>query len=172
MRSLKTKLVPWLEINSTREEDLSKAETWKQKLRVESGPGIYVYRAHRSIAYPFKESCIVYIGKSKNLASRLARHFGTDMKSRLLKDWKTLEWFYQNYYLEKIPFDIVWTLCNGERLEDIERLLIGMFSAEHGAMPLCNSSIQRRKLKETYRKFRNTGELKVVENLLRKVESV
>jgi len=92
------------------------------------------------------------------------------MKSRLLEDKPTLEWFYQNYKLKEIPFDIIWTECEKRKIEEIERLLIGLFSAKYGTMPLCNSSIQRKKLKETYKRYQKTGELRRIEKFLTEMD--
>lgn len=164
--------IEWTEIHSMDKEEIKKTITWKEKLKVESKPGIYAYVAHEPINYPFGKSRIFYIGKSNNLASRLARHFNADMKSRLLEDKPTLEWFYQNYKLKEIPFDIIWTECEKGKIEEIERLLIGLFSAKYGAMPLCNSSIQRKRLKETYKTYRKTGKLEEVEKFFLDVDSI
>jgi len=164
------KRVKWSKIGSMSEEEIKKPKTW-EKLSG-SNSGIYFYVAHKPINYPFAESKIFYIGKSNNLARRLAGHFSRDMdqRNRLLKDRETLEWFYMNYYLKGIPFDIAWEYYGKEEIEDLERLFIGLFSARFGAPPLCNASVQRRKLKETYKKYHNKRDIEKIKRIISQVE--
>jgi hypothetical protein len=162
------KRVKWSKISSMSEHDIKKPKTWERLSG--SNSGIYFYLAHKPINYPFAKSKIFYIGKSNNLARRLAGHFNRDMRSKLLKDRETLEWFYLNYYLKKIPFDIVWIYHGKEEIEDMERLFVGLFSARFGAPPLCNASIQRRKLKETYEKCHNKRIIEKIEKIICEVE--
>ena len=78
-------------------------------------------------------------------------------------------WFYQNYYLRKKPFDIVRINC--KNVEDIERLFIGLFAAEYGTIPICNGSVQRKKLKETYEKYSNSKVIEEIKKILKKFET-
>jgi len=161
-------------------EDLKKESTWESECGSKSG--IYFYVAHKPINYPFAKNKIFYIGRAKNLAHRLAWHFRRDMNERSMlfkdknKDKKTSMWFYQNYYLRKIPFDIVWIYCENAKyierlLEDIERLFIGLFAAEYGTIPICNGSVQRKKLKETYEKYSNSKVIEEIKKILKKFET-
>lgn len=85
------KRVKWSRISSMNEGEIKKPRTW-EKLSG-SNSGIYFYVAYKPINYPFAKSKIFYIGKSNNLARRFAGHFSGDMRSKLLKDRETLEWF-------------------------------------------------------------------------------
>jgi len=72
--------------------------------------------------------------------------------------------------LKPKPFDIFWTKCDEKEVQDVERRMIGLFSVKYGAMPLCNSSIQRKKLKETYRKYQKIEKLGRTEKLLTEMD--
>lgn len=132
-----------------------------------SGSGVYFYRPLKSVVYPFGDSRIVYIGKADKLAERFLRHFREDMKTKLVEGEDTLAWFYQNYFAKGIPTDISIVSCSHP--EVVERLFIGLFAVRFGAAPLCNSSIQRTKFRETYQAYRA---LPLVEEIAEVIEKL
>ncbi|MTI84257.1 MAG: hypothetical protein FH756_10200 [Firmicutes bacterium] len=114
--------------------------------------GLYFYQLDTaSIPYPFSPNEVFYIGKAVNLPERLRHHFTVDNRKRLVDDERSLEWFYQNYYLSKnYSFNIrLFSLAKSE-IDKYELLCIGMFIIKFGAAPLCNSIISREKFKTLY----------------------
>ena len=111
-------------------------------------PGVYFYilrKREEAVRYPFGPSRIVYIGKSENLRKRIKHHFTTDMKKKLPGS-HTLEWPYQNYFTENSSMKVDILLKECECNTDFELLLLGEFFKKYGAPPLCNGSVQRKKL--------------------------
>jgi predicted GIY-YIG superfamily endonuclease len=111
-----------------------------------SGVYLYILRNGKdAVRYPFGSSRIVYIGKSENLRKRIKHHFTTDMKMELPNS-HTLEWPYQNYFTENSSMKVDILLKKCEYNTDFELLLLGEFFKKYGAPPLCNGSVQRKKL--------------------------
>ena len=115
--------------------------------------GVYLYILRKeTVKYPFGSSRIVYIGKSRNLKKRIKHHFTSDMKSKLFgcDEVETLEWPYQNYFIERssMKIDIVLEEC--KEYDNFELFLLGSFFKEYGAPPLCNGSVQRKKLRDVF----------------------
>jgi hypothetical protein len=146
------------------------ANNWKE--HVPADPGLYFYCPRTAISYPFGYSRIAYIGKAKNLANRLAWHFSVDMRTPLIEELPALAWFYQNYFLggpsDQIV-DIKFVRCIGESgiESDIERLFLGMFAVMFGAIPLCNGSVQRKRVSQTYRRYKDDQIVCDVNRILR-----
>lgn len=123
---------------------------WGEKCK-EIRRGIYIYwLVGEKIPYPFKESPIFYIGKSKNLADRLYWHFTGGGEERLVEKREVSSWVYQNYFRAGRPFNITIFNIASPKLDEMEQLLIGIFVLEYGAMPLCNGRINRKRFRELY----------------------
>lgn len=163
----KFRSVKWKKIKKLQKDKaIEKERIWKKICGSKSG--VYIYLTKKYQGYIFGKSRIVYIGRGKNLAHRLAWHFRRDSNGILLEkeSKKTLKWPYQNYYYNNIPFDIIYTNC--EKETEIERLFIGIFMSKMGVPPICNSRIEREKLVETY-KYNNRGS-KIIEEIREMIE--
>lgn len=112
--------------------------------------GIYFYVIrNKTVSYPFGPNRIIYIGKATNLRRRIGHHFSIDMKEKLLNS-NTLQWSYQNYFLPKSNTEIDLMLLEDKNYSQLELLFIGQFFINYGAPPLCNGSVQRKKLPKIF----------------------
>lgn len=138
-------------------DSLKDKKTWENRLgKLGKSSGLYFYVSRDFILYPFGENKIFYIGRGKPISKRLVWHFNKDSDKKLIPNGKTSEWFFQNYYLDEKPFDIFFIKCEYERSIKLERLFIGLFADMYGALPQCNSSVQRIELKNTYNEYQKS----------------
>ena len=139
--------------------------------------GIYFYVSRKPQGYIFGESKIVYIGKGagKNgLRGRLKHHFITDMRDEevFIKEVSEnhLQWPCQNYFInKKNPCNIMFFQLNKnykKPIKEIEGLFIGIFMAKYGVPPICNSKIERKAVRNTYKNYcNNKGGRKILKEI-------
>lgn len=135
-----------------------KRGVWIKSIRVRTSGknpcGVYLYVVRKAINYPIGKSKIVYVGKGKPLSARLQTHFSHDMKQPIFPEHRTQRWFCQNYYLNGIPFDIFLRFFPKRKVDDAERLFLGLFADLYGAVPICNGALQWRKTQDAFQKNR------------------
>lgn len=101
--------------------------------------GLYfIFLPQRKIAYPFKDSRLIYIGMSEkvtnSIASRLSDHYDGRSGNFGLKNYRSsddLKFTYLNFEIVR-PF---WT----QRVEDFESAFILNFVKKFGVYPICNN---------------------------------
>jgi hypothetical protein len=101
--------------------------------------GIYfIFLTARKIAYPFKESRLIYIGMSEkrtnSIASRLANHFEGRSGNFGLQNYRKVD----NVKFTYLNFEIIQPMWK-QRIEDFESYLLQDFVQRFGVYPICNN---------------------------------
>ncbi len=101
--------------------------------------GIYfIFLTQKKIAYPFKESRLVYIGMSEkrtnSIASRLIDHYEGRSGNFGLQNYRKADHLKFTY----LNFEVVQSMWK-QRVEDFESYLLLDFVEQFGVYPICNN---------------------------------
>lgn len=101
--------------------------------------GIYfIFLTKKKIAYPFRDSHLIYIGMSEkrtnSIASRLVDHYEGRSGNFGLQNYKKVDQLKFTY----LNFEIIQGIWN-QRIEDFESYLLLNFVEKFGVYPICNN---------------------------------